>query len=52
MLAIPVPTKYKPPLSLSAWDAMLEERLDKPTIEVKLEVETVAAQQAHVVDFL
>ncbi|NHB92785.1 histidine phosphatase family protein [Photorhabdus cinerea] len=41
-----------PPLSLSAWDAMLEERLDKPTTEVKPGVETVVAQQARVADFL
>ncbi|CDH20049.1 putative BtrP [Xenorhabdus bovienii str. kraussei Quebec] len=41
-----------PPLSLPAWDAMLQERLNSPTTKVRPEVETVVAQRARVTDFL
>ncbi|WP_157835569.1 histidine phosphatase family protein [Photorhabdus australis] len=41
-----------PPLSLPEWDAMLEERLNSPTIKVRPEVETVIEQRARVTDFL
>ncbi|OTA21867.1 5''-phosphoribostamycin phosphatase [Xenorhabdus beddingii] len=41
-----------PALTLSEWDAMLQERLDNPTINVRPEVETVAEQKARVTDFL
>ncbi|CDL84500.1 histidine phosphatase family protein [Xenorhabdus szentirmaii] len=41
-----------PALSLSQWDTMLQERLNNPTINVRPEVETVAAQRTRVADFL